>query len=85
MGHRIRTTLDCVFPYTGQKVLRKQESQKNNAEKSRTSLHFVVGDNVFARSYGGRREKWMPATVTKITGPLSYIVKNNGQSRVAKA
>ena len=37
--------------------------------------HFIVGDKVYTRSYGGSKEKWIPATIIKITGPLSYVVK----------
>ena len=59
----------------GQKVLHKQERQKKNVNTERTCHHFVVGDKVYARSYRERKGKWMPATVIKITGPLSYIVK----------
>ena len=75
MGRRIRTTFDRVFPNMGQKVLHKQKQQKKNVNKERTCHHFVVGDKVYARSYRERKGKWMPATVIKITGPLSYIVK----------
>ena len=75
MGRRIRTTFDRVFQNMGQKVLHKQEQQKKNVNKERTCHHFVVGDKVYARSYRERKGKWMPATVIKITGPLSYIVK----------
>lgn len=32
---------------------------------------FSVGDKLFAKNYSGTA-KWIPVTVTKITGPLSY-------------
>ena len=71
MGHRIRTTFDRVFP------------NQKNVNTGRTCHHFVVGDKVYARSYRMRKGgKWMQATIIKITGPLSYIVKR--QFRVAK-
>uniref|UniRef100_A0A1X7UQ90 Tudor domain-containing protein n=1 Tax=Amphimedon queenslandica TaxID=400682 RepID=A0A1X7UQ90_AMPQE len=34
---------------------------------------FMVGDKVFARAYSGQN-KWIPATVTDVTGPVSYVV-----------
>ena len=30
---------------------------------------------MYGRSYCGRKEKWIPAPIIKITGPLSYVVK----------
>ena len=75
MGRRIRTTFDSVFLNMGQKVLHIQDQQKKNVNIGRTCHHFVVGDKVHGRSYRERKGKWMPATVVKITGPLSYVVK----------
>ena len=74
MGRRIRTTLTEYSKYWT-KSLTKQEQQKKTAT-SRTCHHFIVGDKVYARNYGGRKQKWMPATVIKITGPV--ILNKNG-------
>ena len=35
---------------------------------------FSVGDTLFARNYSGKI-KWIPVTVIKITGPVSYRVQ----------
>ena len=38
---------------------------------------FDIGQQVVARNVRQSRPKWIPATILKKTGPLSYIVKTN--------
>ena len=35
-----------------------------------------IGDTVFARNYRGNN-LWIPAIITKVRGPCSYLVKTN--------
>ena len=70
MGRRLRTSLDLLHPDTSCRVADKQNQGVTN-KQLRT---FSIGDPVFARNFYGS-SKWIPATVVKITGPVSYKVK----------
>ena len=70
MGRRLRTRLDLIHPDTSQKVIRKQ----GNVENSSTPRHFKVGDKLYAKDFSGKG-KWFPASVIKVTGPISYKLK----------
>ena len=70
MGRRLRTCLDLIHPDTTQKVIRKQ----GNVENSSTPRHFKVGDKLHAKDFSGKG-KWIPASVIKVTGTISYKLK----------
>ncbi len=36
---------------------------------------FQVGDKVYARDYSHNGNKWLSATITQVTGPVSYVIK----------
>ena len=69
---RLRTRLDLLFPgdQLGYRVSGKQEVQKFSRTASR-SLNLNEGDPVMVRNYTPGA-KWLPASVEKQTGPLSY-------------
>ena len=71
MGRRLCTTLDLLHPDTSKRVEDKQRKLIID-KRPRT---FAVGDKVFARDI--LHKKWIPARVTKVTGPLSYRVKTD--------
>lgn len=72
-GRRIRTVLDRLHPdYSpGGKESEELVSsfEKFNQSPPRT---FNVNDSVFAKNYSQRGPNWIPAIVSKITGPVSY-------------
>ena len=67
MGRRLHTRLDLIHPDSKQRVVDKQEKQKSHAR----TREFNVGDRLYAKDFSNR-DSWIPVTVTKITGPLSY-------------
>ena len=67
MRRKLRTRLDLLHPDSSKRVLEKQDKLR----KTSKTRSFQVGDELMARGYSGR-EKWIPATVIKVTGPVSY-------------
>lgn len=67
MGRKLKTLLDKVYPDFTKEMSEKHE--KNTSQKR--TRQFDQGDAVLARAYG-TGEKWVPSTVLKSTGPLSY-------------
>ena len=72
MGRRLRCQLDLVHPDTAKKILQRQDKQITSNAKLRS---FEVGDKVFVRNFPGTK-KWVPGTIVKKTGPLSYHIKS---------
>ena len=68
MGRRLRTHLDLLHPDVAQRVERKQ--QKELGKKAPRRFH--VGDKLFAKNF--QSSNWIPVTVSKVLGPLSYQV-----------
>ena len=63
-----------VCPDLTNQVHKKQQTQKENHDKRSTHRHFNVGDNVFVHKFPSN-DDWIPETITKTTGPLSYVIK----------
>lgn len=71
MGRRLRTVLDRLHPhYAPRKPL----------DSKSTTKAFQVGDQIYARNYGGH-PLWIPDQVVEVTGPCSYKL-DIGLSRV---
>lgn len=71
MGRRLRTIFDLMHPDLSKKVHTKQD---NNTSSRKPVRFFKVGDTLFAKNFSGS-PKWLPVVVTKVTGPLSYLVE----------
>ena len=63
---------DLLHPDIYKKVKDKQD--KLSQTNQRAVRKFSIGDALFARNYSGKN-KWIPVTVIKITGPISYRVQ----------
>ena len=63
-GRRIRCRLD-----------RSQRVQKQTYDSTAPLRSFRVGDTVYAEIFTGSSPKWLPGTIVKVTGPLSYHVE----------
>ena len=70
MGRRLRTHLGLLHPDTSQKVIEKH----HKLMKDKLPRKFEIGDKLLAKNFHG--SAWIPVTVTKVTGPLSYHVEN---------
>ena len=75
LGRRPRTRLDLIKPNTADRVERKQLEQKARYDRSAKYRVFKVGDCVFVKNYGRDRQQWLQGTITKVTGPVSFVVK----------
>ena len=80
LGRRPRTRLDLVKPHTAERVEDKQNQQKAQHDQRARSREFKIGDPVFVKNFGPGR-KWLSGNITKVTGPVSYLVKLEGGRR----
>ena len=73
-GRQLRTRLDLVKPNVEQRVEEKQAKQKERHDKRAKPHAFQVDNKVFVKNTLGNR-RWIPVTVTAVTGLVSYHVK----------
>ena len=74
LGRRPRTQLEMVLPDMTCKVQKRQQLQKKNHDKRSAPRNFKVGDTVYVRKFPSN-DDWIPGTIMKNTGPLSFIIK----------
>ena len=53
----------------------KQSKQKEGHDNKKVPRFFVVGNSVYVEDFTPSKHKWIPATIAKVTGPVSYVVK----------
>lgn len=70
MGRRLRTLLDLVRPDVATTVRRNQDTRKLHHDRHARDRSFDE-EEVLVRDFAGK-EKWLPASVSRQTGPLSY-------------
>ena len=73
-GRRLRSRLDLLWPTDGisSRVSKKQEAQRSEHTNIPRKLHLPPESPVMIRNYKPGGSKWIPSTVVKQTGPLSY-------------
>ena len=83
-GRKLRNKLDLLLPNGTSchsdidsdnihtRVQSKQNSQIRNHCRRPRKTDFPIHSKVMARNYGKHGSKWVPAIVTKQTGPVSY-------------
>ena len=73
LGRKLRSRLDLLKPNIGQKVIDKQQQQKNfHAAHCRERI-FSEGEKVFVKN-NLKGKKWIPGSIIKQTGPVSFKV-----------
>ena len=77
LKRQIRTRLDLLRPNMNSKVTQKQAEQKKAHDEHSCERTLFIGQRVMARNYRAG-PVWIPGTVVKQNGPLSYLVKANG-------
>ena len=75
MGRCLRSRLDCLFPDVAGRVESRQTRQALQHNNSHPLRTFKVKDTVYVRDFSSSSTKWLPGTVVKVTGPLSYHVQ----------
>lgn len=73
-GRSIQSNLDLMIPSVCSTVQTKQDKQKQTHDKSSHSRSFTVDDEVYIRDFPENR-KWIPGTIEKVCGPLTYLIK----------
>ena len=73
-GRRIRTRLDLLKPSVTERVEQRQLQQKLSHDSGAREKSFSKGDAVYAKNFG-TGQKWFPAVVQEVTGPVSFLVK----------
>ena len=76
LRRNIRTRFDLLKPDVERQVLEKQAQQKLSHDKRSGNRTFTVGNRVMAKSFGSGPD-WIPATVTKVLGPVTYLVQSD--------
>ena len=73
-NRELRTRLDLLFPNVRRRVEEKQVSQKKQHDSHARVRDLTVGQRVRARNFRNG-PRWIPGTVVKQNGPLTYLVK----------
>lgn len=73
-GRRIRTRLDLLKPSVTERVEKRQLQQTLSHDSLSRQMYFSKGETVYAQNFG-TGQKWMPAVVQEVTGPVSFLVK----------
>lgn len=63
--------IDIILPSISQELQAKQATTNTSIE---SKAKYALGDSVFATSYNGTKQTWVPAKVTKVCGPRSFEV-----------
>jgi len=74
LGRKMKSRLDLLKHQLEQRVLHKQNSQKEGHDKRARSRSFEIGNTVFVKNHGSE-DKLLPGEIIECRGPLSYRVK----------
>ena len=74
--------MDLLKPDNERQVLDKQSTQKEAYDKHSNVREFEVGDLVMVRNYRDKHVTWLPGSITKKLGQVTFVViLNNGSQR----
>lgn len=77
-----RTRFTILLPSVENVVEKQQEKQRLQHDRSRVKLReFENRTSVSVRNHRGTSEKWLPGTVIRRLGPLTYLVRVGRQLR----
>ncbi|XP_045188468.2 uncharacterized protein K02A2.6-like [Mercenaria mercenaria] len=78
LKRQLRSRLTLLKPNKELDIEQKQEKMASSHDRNRSIMrHFFEGDTVLVKTTlpGGKKWKWLPGTVTKQKGPVTYLVK----------
>ena len=75
MNRRLRSCFDRLFPDLQHHVEKKQAKQAASHDNSKPLRSFTVGDLVYTKDFSSSPLMWIPGTIVRVTGPLSYHVE----------
>lgn len=73
MGRSLRSHLDLMKPDVSARVQRKLEQQKVHHDRHSLARIFTAGEMVYIKDFPSG-SSWLPGTILKAQGPLSYHV-----------
>lgn len=71
LGRKLTTRLDLLKPNLSETVSKSQQKMV----RSTRDRQYEVGDSVSVRDYRGNHDAWIPGTIHRKTGPVSYEVE----------
>ena len=75
LKREIRTRLSLLHPDVTKRVVNKQADQVAQHDLHSKARSFDVGQPVMVRNLRPSGPKWVPGTILKQTGPLSFVVQ----------
>ena len=75
MHRQLKTRLHLIRPDVGVKVVAEQTKQKAKHDRHAKVRTFQLGELVYALRYHGNTASWVPGTIHRQTGPVSYTVR----------
>ena len=75
LNRELRTRFSLLHPDVTKRVLDKQSDQISQHDKHSKERTFTEGQHVMVRNLRPSGPKWIPGTILKQTGPLSFIVQ----------
>ena len=75
MNRKLRSRFELLYPMVRRKVETSQEKQKELHDGKRGVRKFALQDPVYIENFTSRKPKWIPGTIVKVTGPLSYVIE----------
>ena len=84
MGRRLRSRLDLLKPDLVTTVENSQLKQKLAHDNKQPFRVFTEGEPVYVQDFTASKQKWIPGTIQRATGPVSYIVMLSDGSTVKR-
>ena len=75
MSRKLRSRFELLYPLVRRKVETSQEKQKELHDGKKCVRKFALQDPAYVENFTGRKPKWIPGTIVKVTGPLSYVIE----------
>ena len=80
LGRKLRSRLDLIKPDLTNQVVRKQNKQKAHHDQHARQRSFREGDSVYVKNHRDNgKGAWLSGHISKVTGPVSYVVVVEGQ------
>ena len=74
IGRQLRSRLDFLKPNMEERVVAKQQKQKESHDQHCRDCTFSVGERVYAKNYR-KGQRWLSGSIVDKTGPVSFKVK----------
>ena len=83
LNRQPRTKFDLLRPNLTERVEQHQSQHKSNHDGSSRERRFSKGETVYAQNFG-QGQRWIPGVIQEVTGPVSFLVRLDGNRIVRK-